>query len=170
MLKMQMIQLGASESLMLGSDVHFNAVEEQQVRNQYDVQAQDTRYLSLCDQLAASQQGMQKADRHAAMKESFRLGGEAIQVLAKDPMLPEEIHPSEHRRRLWAAVIEYDKLGRNVWADKNSTPTMMPTSLSSYATSGAMNPEAHTTNPNTTPVSTKTSRLMTGKSTTSTAL
>ena len=52
----------------------------------------------------------------AAMAESFMLGGQAIQALARDPLLPEEILPTRDRDALVRALREYDALGRACWA------------------------------------------------------
>ena len=64
----------------------------------------------------------------AAQKESFYLGGSAIQVLALDPLLPEEIQPGDDRRSLWTLMLEYDQVGRAIWLDKSGeSPITLPT-------------------------------------------
>ncbi len=50
-----------------------------------------------------------------AMIESFLIGGEAIHILVKDPLLPEEMQPCTDRANLHAAMLEYDQLGRSIW-------------------------------------------------------
>lgn len=52
----------------------------------------------------------------AAMAESFLVGGEAIRLLARDPLLPDEIFPADDRRAVVAALRGYDELGRACWA------------------------------------------------------
>ena len=48
--------------------------------------------------------------------ESFRLGGEGIHVLAKDPLLPQELIDTALRANLWQTMIDYDRLGREIWS------------------------------------------------------
>ena len=50
-----------------------------------------------------------------AAAETFVLGGEAIRVLATDPLLPDEIAPSGERAALTDAMLRYDAVGRRVW-------------------------------------------------------
>jgi phenylacetic acid degradation operon negative regulatory protein len=51
-----------------------------------------------------------------AMSESFLLGGRAIARLVQDPLLPEEILPSDERTALVEALLDYDARGRACWA------------------------------------------------------
>lgn len=52
-----------------------------------------------------------------ALVESFVLGGEAIRLLARDPLLPEEIACGDARRELTEVMLDYDRLGRTLWAE-----------------------------------------------------
>jgi phenylacetic acid degradation operon negative regulatory protein len=54
--------------------------------------------------------------RDQAMVESFLLGGAAIRELAYDPLLPDEIVPTQERDMLVATLLHYDELGRGCWA------------------------------------------------------
>lgn len=51
-----------------------------------------------------------------AMTESFRTGGEAIRVLSRDPLLPDEIHSGVEREELVRTLRAYDALGRTCWS------------------------------------------------------
>ena len=51
-----------------------------------------------------------------AMTESFRTGGEAIRVLSRDPLLPDEIHSGAEREELVRTLRAYDALGRTCWS------------------------------------------------------
>lgn len=51
-----------------------------------------------------------------AVVETFRVGGNAIRVLATDPLLPDAILCSKKRCALTDAMLAYDRLGREVWA------------------------------------------------------
>ena len=62
--------------------------------------------------------------RQTALVQSFLLGGEAIRVLATDPLLPEEIVPSEKRRELTELMLRYDGVGRRIWRTFASAPEL----------------------------------------------
>jgi phenylacetic acid degradation operon negative regulatory protein len=51
-----------------------------------------------------------------AMRESFLLGGRVIRQLALDPLLPDQIAPAAERRALVETMLDYDRLGRALWA------------------------------------------------------
>jgi phenylacetic acid degradation operon negative regulatory protein len=53
--------------------------------------------------------------RQTALVQSFLLGGEAIRVLATDPLLPEAILSGEKRRELTELMLRYDAVGRRIW-------------------------------------------------------
>jgi hypothetical protein len=50
------------------------------------------------------------------MRESFLIGGRAIQRLALDPLLPREILDPHERAALQRALRDYDRRGRECWA------------------------------------------------------
>lgn len=62
--------------------------------------------------------------RHEALVESFLVGGEAIRVLALDPLLPDEILDGADRRRLGEATAAYDAAGKSIWSDVLSAPAL----------------------------------------------
>jgi hypothetical protein len=53
--------------------------------------------------------------RAAAMKSSFQLGGECIEMLATDPLLPTEMLDIEPRVSLTQLMLDYDRIGRGIW-------------------------------------------------------
>ena len=73
-----------------------------------------TRADALAD-LERSLPRLERMPRHEAMVESFLLGGEAIRVLATDPLLPPEIAPADTRAALGALMQRYDEVGRRLW-------------------------------------------------------
>jgi phenylacetic acid degradation operon negative regulatory protein len=62
--------------------------------------------------------------RQTALVQSFLLGGEAIRVLATDPLLPEEIVASAKRRELTELMLRYDSVGRRIWRSFASGPEL----------------------------------------------
>jgi phenylacetic acid degradation operon negative regulatory protein len=77
--------------------------------------------------LAAAQRAMRKRlelsrDKVAHMPtgpaavETFLIGGAAIRLLSTDPLLPAEIADLSERAALTEAMLEYDLVGRTIWA------------------------------------------------------
>ena len=60
--------------------------------------------------------------RAAALVETYLLGGQAIRVLAADPLLPEEIMAGDPRRDLTERMLEYDAIGHCLWSEVASQP------------------------------------------------
>jgi phenylacetic acid degradation operon negative regulatory protein len=55
-----------------------------------------------------------------AAVETFLLGGAAIRLLSTDPLLPSEIADTAERAALTAAMLDYDRAGRGIWAKLGS--------------------------------------------------
>jgi len=128
-----MKQLGSSDDLFLASNVNLSSNDEVALINCYDTDALTERYIELSAKLNESEGRLLGMPRVDALKESFMLGGEAIQVLAKDPLLPDEVQPGASRFELWKTMLRYDKTGRDIWAEPETEPTVMPTSMAGYA-------------------------------------
>jgi phenylacetic acid degradation operon negative regulatory protein len=77
--------------------------------------------------------------RARALVQTFVLGGEAIRVLATDPLLPDAILPGETRARLHEAMLQYDAVGRRLW-----TAHVEPPELSTSGTALALRGGAST--------------------------
>jgi phenylacetic acid degradation operon negative regulatory protein len=50
-----------------------------------------------------------------ALRESFMIGGEAINLLVKDPLLPDEMFCTPKREELRHAMCDYDARAHNIW-------------------------------------------------------
>jgi phenylacetic acid degradation operon negative regulatory protein len=62
--------------------------------------------------------------KQAALVESFLVGGDAIRLLAIDPLLPDEILDGADRRRLFEAMSSYDQLGQSIWNEFFEAPVL----------------------------------------------
>jgi phenylacetic acid degradation operon negative regulatory protein len=67
------------------------------------------------DGLEASLARLPDMSESDALRETFERGGAAIRRLVYDPLLPDEIAPSEPRERLREAMLRYDAAGRARW-------------------------------------------------------
>ncbi|TVS11452.1 MAG: hypothetical protein EA417_18095 [Gammaproteobacteria bacterium] len=78
--------------------------------------ALEEAYVDLRERLDSSARQLEQLTLAEAMLKSFTLGGEVVHRLAKDPLLPAELIDVTERARLSAAMLDYDALGRRVWA------------------------------------------------------
>jgi phenylacetic acid degradation operon negative regulatory protein len=86
----------------------------------------DDDYAQTIERLRDSAARLPALPTGEACLESFRLGGEAIHKLAKDPLLPAEFVDVGARLELWKVLSDYEKLGRQIWsaALDELSPTM----------------------------------------------
>lgn len=133
-LQYRLQQLGLSQAGVLVTHARLAMETETACLAQYDLAALQDSYVSTRRRLESSLRQLLKYPLEQAMKESFHLGGAAIQVLAKDPLLPEQILDPESRIKLWQTMLEYDRVGRDIWASgKSESPEIMPAAMASYA-------------------------------------
>jgi phenylacetic acid degradation operon negative regulatory protein len=52
-----------------------------------------------------------------ALRESFMIGGETINLLVKDPLLPDEMFSTPKREELRHAMCDYDAFGHKIWTE-----------------------------------------------------
>ncbi|HSG89076.1 MAG TPA: hypothetical protein VLA56_07685 [Pseudomonadales bacterium] len=85
-------------------------------RSCWDPQALAADYEELGRRLRESAARLTSLPLDRARLESFRLGGEAIHCLAKDPLLPEQWLDPGPRAALVRETLAYDAAGKAVWA------------------------------------------------------
>ncbi len=94
----------------------LDPVSEARARELWDVPALLAGYRATRRAIERSEARLPRLSRERAMLESFRVGGEAIRLLARDPLLPAPIVPAREREALVGAMRRYDALGRACWA------------------------------------------------------
>lgn len=122
--------IGLSQNTIIIEGGVMSSQHETFLLHHYDTKKLLAGYVSMTSRLANSATSLGQLSQHQAMATSFQLGGEAIQLLAKDPYLPPELMSSSEREELWQTMMDYDALGRDIWAE---SPTTMPAALASYA-------------------------------------
>lgn len=122
--------MGLSDSSLIAEGAELSEKDAKTFLQLYRVKHLDKQYQALIKNLEASAKRLEALPKAVAMKESFRLGGQALQLLAKDPYLPVELQSPSLRQALWQMMLAYDEQGRGVWTDK---PAIMPTDMTSYA-------------------------------------
>ena len=133
-LQIRLQQLGLDRAGILVTNALLSLKTGAACQAQYDLIALQDSYVSTRCQLQSSLKRLLDDPLEKAMKESFHLGGAAIQLLAKDPLLPRQILDPENRIKLWQTMLEYDRVGREVWAaGQNEAPEIMPAAVASYS-------------------------------------
>jgi len=95
--------------------------DAQRWRQVWNCSAVEAGYAEMQQRLQISAQRLSNLSRDDARLESFRLGGEAINLLAKDPLLPGQWVDINLRRSLWQQTIDYERQGKRIWAYSRST-------------------------------------------------
>jgi phenylacetic acid degradation operon negative regulatory protein len=140
MLEAQLRYLGLEDEALLASDAKLNAQWQQRWLTQVTPERLLERYRLMSRRLTSSLAGLPNLNRAAAMKASFQLGGQAIEMLSTDPLLPAELLDTEPRESLWRLLCNYDRVGRELWAGTNdsntsSTHTVTPSAQAARAQS-----------------------------------
>lgn len=121
----QLHHLGLEDEVILASAAKLSAQWQDHWLDQVAPRQLIERYKLMSRRLTLSLAELPNLSRAAAMKASFQLGGQAIEMLATDPLLPAELLDTDTRVSLWRALRHYDHVGRRLWsgADDSSTTT-----------------------------------------------
>lgn len=111
-----LLALGLEAGALCGELDALDADSEAAARNLWDHYLLVQTYREMRDALETSGPRLQALAPGIAMAESYLVGGQAIQQLVRDPLLPNEILPTRERDALVAALRNYDALGRACWA------------------------------------------------------
>jgi phenylacetic acid degradation operon negative regulatory protein len=111
----QLHALGLDGAALVFAIAQFDPASEERARALWNAPALRRGYRDTGAALARSAAQLERLPMHAAMRESFVLGGGAIRQLALDPLLPEPIVPAGERAALVETMRAYDRLGRACW-------------------------------------------------------
>jgi phenylacetic acid degradation operon negative regulatory protein len=112
----ELLALGLAPAALAFTLRDLDAASEARARALYDAAALRSGYRTALAELEASSARLDGMDEAEAMRESFLVGGRAIQRLALDPLLPAEILDPRERSALALAMRDYDRRGRTCWA------------------------------------------------------
>ncbi len=115
-LREELLALGIAPTSLVFSLRDLDPASEAQARALYDGAALRSGYRTALVELEASSAHLDALSEAASMRESFLVGGRAIQRLALDPLLPPEILDPRERDALLRAMRDYDRRGRDCWA------------------------------------------------------
>jgi phenylacetic acid degradation operon negative regulatory protein len=134
-LKQQLHILGVPRDGIFITAAELEPVLEQAWLKTFEPTKLNRRYLEMITLLEKSLTTLRKLPEPMAKKESFDLGGRGIQMLAKDPLLPEQMQHPATREKLWQTMCRYDEVGRQVWAGQYK-PDVTPTSQTEFTNTG----------------------------------
>jgi phenylacetic acid degradation operon negative regulatory protein len=110
--------LGLEEGAELFRARDFSAPTAERLASKlWSVGALQRGYTSALKNLERSLQQLDGMPRDTALVQTFLLGGEAIRVLATDPLLPEQIMDGTTRAALTETMLRYDAVGHALWRD-----------------------------------------------------
>ena len=110
-----LLALGLDAAALVFAIAQLDPAAETRARRLWNGAALCRSYAQTRAALARSAARLDGLPTHAAMVESFVLGGQAIRQLALDPLLPEPIVAAAARAALVDTMREYDRLGRACW-------------------------------------------------------
>ena len=112
----QLYDLGLDAKALVFGIRDLDAAAERRARRLWDTPALREGYRASLAALTKSEQRLADLPAHAALVESFRLGGRVIRQIVLDPLLPEPLVPTGERTALVQAMCRYDRAGRACWS------------------------------------------------------
>jgi len=93
----------------------FGEPTERRLHALWPIRALQQSYERASRDLQRSLRQLDTMPRDRALVQSYLLGGDAIRVLATDPLLPEALMPGAARRELTELMLRYDAVGHRLW-------------------------------------------------------
>ena len=112
----QLRALGLEEGALVFSGSEFDGDTTAQWAATLWQDEMSSEEAALARKLHESMAALPGIPQERAFVETFVLGGRAIKLIARDPLLPEEIRDGGARRALTDAMLAYDVAGRRAWA------------------------------------------------------
>ena len=112
----QLFALGLEKTALVFGARDFDAQTDARARTLWDEDSRSEQYAQASTALERSRRRLPELSVAEAMVESFLVGGEALRLIALDPLLPDAIAPSAPREALVEAMTTYDRQGRISWS------------------------------------------------------
>lgn len=111
----RLADLEAAPSLFLCEAGGLDDEREAGFRKLWQSDALRTAHRNLADDLERSTQAVGDMDLAAAAAETLRIGRAAIRRIMRDPLLPDELCPTDALTELVEAMTRYDRIGKRMW-------------------------------------------------------
>lgn len=112
----QLYELGLDAKAHVFGVRDLDATAERRAVRLWDTAALRAGYRASLAALRKSEPRLAELPAHAALVESFRLGGRVIRQIVLDPLLPEPLVSTRERAGLVQAMCDYDRAGRSCWS------------------------------------------------------
>ena len=109
--------MGLSPDAQIFHASNFDSKMETRIRDLWPIQSLENAYQSTYENLRESHNKIPNLSTQEALSESFKLGGNAIKILALDPLLPKEMIDTKLRENLHTSMEHYEKMGRPLWLE-----------------------------------------------------
>lgn len=114
--RQQLHELGLHAKAMVFGVHDLDAAAERRARRLWNTAALRDGYRASLMSLKKSERRLAGLPPHAALVESFVLGGRVIRQIVLDPLLPEPLVSTRERTALVEAMCRYDRAGRACWS------------------------------------------------------
>lgn len=122
-----LVNLGAHDDCIVATGACLIGNRAKEALTNFNIAALNHTYIETIGKLTDSLARLASIPVDVAQRECFHLGGSAIQILALDPLLPDEIMPGNNRQALWEIALTYDKVGREIWRGRTGEqPAALP--------------------------------------------
>jgi phenylacetic acid degradation operon negative regulatory protein len=111
----RLADLEAAPSLFLCEARGLDAGRAARFRALWQNHTLRTAHRRLAGDLDRSAEAVEDMDLAAAAAETLRIGREAIRRIMRDPLLPDELCPTDALAGLVDAMIRYDRIGKRMW-------------------------------------------------------
>jgi phenylacetic acid degradation operon negative regulatory protein len=110
----QLVGLEQEALIFMAADIPYpeQFIWESTLWNTEDLQF---TYEQQLDKLTKSKARFESLEIKDALRESFIIGGETINLLVKDPLLPDEMFCTPKREELRHTMCDYDACGHIIW-------------------------------------------------------
>lgn len=114
-MRQRLAELAAAETLFIVEARGLDPARALRFRTLWrddDLHASHLRLAALLDRSASR---IDEDDLSAAAAETLLMGRQAIRAIMRDPLLPEDLCPSDALTRLVETMVCYDRLGKRIW-------------------------------------------------------
>jgi phenylacetic acid degradation operon negative regulatory protein len=115
-IRQQLYGLGLDAKALVFGIAGLGVTAERRARRLWNTAALRSGYRASLAALQRSERRLSGLPAHAALVESFRVGGRVIRQIVLDPLLPEPLVPTNERTALVEAMCRYDRAGRACWS------------------------------------------------------
>ena len=108
-------RLGAASESAVMEIAHLAPEDDSTIRTLWNSEALLADIAEAREALTQAQTRLATISREEAARESLALGSAVIAVIVRNPLLPEELEPTQPLRELISHMLEYQDASRELW-------------------------------------------------------